>query len=101
MSDIVAELGALAERLSSWGENRAVAERARDEIVALRSIARGEGEQARDIRHMLYDARAEALEDAARVCDDTADGGFSSEPYEYYKGCLACAAAIRALKERP
>ena len=82
--DIVAEL-------DRWLDNgndtemiaRRLVVRARDEIVELRKYWNGKG-------------RHEVLEEAARACD----GAVEADPLYavYYK---ACAAAIRALKNKP
>ena len=59
--------------------------RARDEIVALR-----ESTMRNRVKYAC--ARAEALEEAARQCEHSHAGGYT---------LLTCAAAIRALRDRP
>jgi hypothetical protein len=81
VTDIVAELNGLL-RLPSTGHGLAsTLQRARDEIAMLRACG--------DLEAVERKARAEALEEAARACDDTYE---TTGRYGRF-----CAAAIRAL----
>lgn len=58
------------------------------------SIIAPTGEQY-DVTHLLAHARREALEEAALVCE-----AFDTHPWDNLGEYAACAAAIRALKEK-
>jgi len=93
--DIVAELDAwLSHYAYDPPEWCAAAQRARDEIVVLR------GDRtvlAAATRRHVADARAEALEEAARLCIGAAEHGFP----EHESTRLRLARAIRALMDKP
>lgn len=85
--DIVAELDAWLSRSWPWPQNKlnTMAQRARDEIVELR----GYGNSALTVTQMLkalQQARSDALEEAAKLCDE-------------YGTPITVSDAIRALKE--
>lgn len=67
-------------------------QRLRDEIVALRKMTDGDW-----VWQQITSTRDAALEEAAHECDEEAKG--SSEGFR--NGCETCAAAIRALKDKP
>jgi hypothetical protein len=67
-------------------------QRARDEIVALREL----GPYVADALNAAQQARAEALEEAARVCDERAMTGTNITNQTAH----SLAAAIRALKDK-
>lgn len=103
MADVVALLDAqiaLLQRaygVNVFGAGYEALRRARDEIAALRED-NAELDHARaEYRAALRVARAEALEEAAGVCDKLTD---PTTAKLYDEGCEDCAAAIRALKER-
>lgn len=97
--DVVAELDAelaLIEPLPYRVPIHHLAQRARDEIVALRAF------KAR----VFADVRDEALEEAARVCDALYDGYSTAKTDQtdpeqvWLDACDRAATAIRALKEK-
>jgi len=101
--DIVAELDWLIDQYGQHHEGR-IGQRARDEIVALRGDAkllrkeRDElGSWVDRIKHHAAAARAEALEEAARMCEADADL-FDAQVANAME---ACASAVRALKDAP
>lgn len=110
MTDVVvAELDRYLDRDETVGFTEMV-QRARDEIVALREMRDAHirilsarlDEDEENMRRWIAKARAEALEEAALVCEEPArrlreELGWSAEAelLERY------AAAIRTLKERP
>ena len=97
--DLLAELDRWLGSRASLREatvSHALLQGARDEIVALRKLTDGDW-----VWKQITDARDEALEEAARVCDEPArrlreELGWSAEAelLERY------AAAIRALKDK-
>jgi hypothetical protein len=88
MTDIVAELdGYLADFSRAWA-SRDILQRARAELVALRRLDHWP--------ELVAQARAEALEEAARVCDRLWSAGSEVRRSDAY----ACAAAIRALRDK-
>jgi hypothetical protein len=96
MTDIVAELdGYLADFSRAWA-SRDILQRARDEIVALRDCYRREVLKSEELYRRSDAVRAEALEEAARVCDRLWSAGSEVRRSDAY----ACAAAIRALKDK-
>jgi hypothetical protein len=102
-TDIVAELAALASTqrpLRDWDNILGAMLRARDEILALRERAVSLTEafaRIREATDIKAKARTEALEEAARVCDEMANTRAYDRPYTaYYE---ECAATIRALKD--
>jgi len=112
MTDIVAKLDRWLAVSDPPGRlplcNREMIQRARDEIVALRERciepARHSYQptqqyiQIQPLELIAAKARAEALEEAARACDEIGDW---SAPETVVRAiCDRCAAAIRALKDR-
>lgn len=96
--DVVAELD---EWLREWQDDRwpsvhgqAVMQRARDEIVALRRAMPTLAD------HYVRQARAEALEDAACVCEQI-EAELGPKWQDCIPVCQDCAATIRALKDKP
>ena len=95
--DIVAELDRWLDMIPMRGDDRGTLRRARDEIVALRAerdvitrlVPPG---GARFTASYVDAARAEALEEAAQVCEEV--GIYSSSVAE-------CIVRIRARKEMP
>lgn len=93
--DVVKELDHWIEETLVGEVFRSLLYRARDEIVALKrecAALAAVCEEREDTRHSLWrakQARAEALEEAAQIC-------------EAHKGaCGGCAFDIRALKDKP
>ena len=70
---------------------------ARDEIVTLREAREPASLSHGTVQALIQKARAEALEEAACVCDQHPD----ATDTDYVRACRDCAAAIRALKEPP
>jgi len=99
MMDIIEELDhwlADQDRAGISPPSHGVIQHARDEIVALR---RNDADTVllSDAWLMAHTARAEALEEAARECENLAKRGFQ---YPMQVDETMCAAAIRALKEK-
>ena len=70
-------------------------QRLRDEIVGLLELV---GRQRAVLLKGHAEVRDEALEEAARECDEEAKG--SGGEVAFRDGCETCAAAIRLLKEK-
>lgn len=100
--DVVAELDALGERADP--DSLSIIARARAEIVALRQQLgdaidpRRDFQMAAAARRLI---RAEALEEAARVCEGEASAALIAHSVEAQYAGEQCAAAIRALKDKP
>jgi len=99
--DIVAELDAWLADTPRIGqaaiERSRMIQRARDEIVALRAETDREGSLLERQSKTLTAVRAEALEEAARLCIGAAEHGFP----EHESTRLRLARAIRALMDKP
>jgi C4-dicarboxylate-specific signal transduction histidine kinase len=105
--DVVAELDAWLEALGGQGRidvSATFLRRARDEIVALQEY---KSSVAAHVVKTVSEARAEALEEAARVCkreekeQSLKAVGDEDVDADYEIACARCAAAIRALKDKP
>ncbi|HEY2533940.1 MAG TPA: hypothetical protein VGJ20_39470 [Xanthobacteraceae bacterium] len=95
--DIVAELDRYVAELDRYLADDAVVRRARDEIVTLRERLREQNaiSVTRENAHAATRiARAEALEEAARVCEQPYTTGSTGSTLK------AIAKAIRALKDK-
>jgi hypothetical protein len=102
----VAELDRwLAEWSGCTGLTGPLLQLARDEIVALRAIA--DLAVSGGFGAVVKQARAEALEEAAVVCEARRDKTGPQDAYavldvpSYVSACNGCASDIRALKDKP
>lgn len=98
--DVLAELDAwIATCDEVWGRDCSIPKRARDEIVALREMREA---HIRMLSANLSEARAEALEEAARVAREFAEPEIADNRRMNLCRIFAAriAAAIRALKDK-